>query len=217
MSNNKAVLTDEQIEDLKHEAEMQWGSFLEVSNLAAKSFARAIEAAVLASADNPSQPADEWTEADQAEQDYFDRHPDITPAPADNPSTAGATKGGITSTWPKRIWLQYGESEPEAYPGAGSEITWCENNINGAGDIEYVRADLAAPALNPSEVRDQALIHIGRQMANVMFNLAQRPGDPLTGDVVAMMDSLRKQWDAALRTASKEGDQAATDGASHDK
>jgi hypothetical protein len=49
-------------------------------------------------------------------------------------------------TWPERIWLQYGESEPETYPGAGSEITWCEDNINGAGDVEYVRADLAKAA-----------------------------------------------------------------------
>ena len=40
---------------------------------------------------------------------------------------------------------------------------------------------------------------IGAQMANVMSNLAQRPGDALTGDHVATMDSLRKQWDAAVR------------------
>jgi len=42
---------------------------------------------------------------------------------------------------------------------------------------------------------------IGAQMANVMFNLSQRPGDALTGDHVATMDSLRKQWDAAVRAA----------------
>ncbi len=43
------------------------------------------------------------------------------------------------------------------------------------------------------------LRNIGAQMANVMFNLSQRPGDALTGDHVATMDSLRKQWDAAVR------------------
>ena len=43
---------------------------------------------------------------------------------------------------------------------------------------------------------------IGAQMANVMFNLAQRPGDALAGDHVATMDSLRKQWDAAVRAAA---------------
>jgi hypothetical protein len=48
------------------------------------------------------------------------------------------------------------------------------------------------------------LRHIGAQMANVMFNLAQRPGEPLTGDVVATMDSLRKQWDAALASRPAE-------------
>ena len=48
--------------------------------------------------------------------------------------------------------------------------------------------------------------NIGAQMANVMFNLAQRPGEPLTGDVVATMDSLRKQWDAALASRPAEVD-----------
>lgn len=47
---------------------------------------------------------------------------------------------------------------------------------------------------------------IGAQMANVMFNLAQRPGEPLTGDVVATMDSLRKQWDEALTSRPAEVD-----------
>jgi len=50
------------------------------------------------------------------------------------------------------------------------------------------------------------LRNIGEQMANVMFNLAQRPGEPLTGDVVATMDSLRKQWDAALASRPAEVD-----------
>jgi hypothetical protein len=41
-------------------------------------------------------------------------------------------------------------------------------------------------------------LKIGAQMANVMFNLAQRPGEQLTSDHVVMMDKLRKQWDAAV-------------------
>lgn len=44
----------------------------------------------------------------------------------------------------------------------------------------------------PDELR-----RIGAQMANVMYNLAQRPGDALTPQVAAVMDDLRKQWDAA--------------------
>ena len=43
------------------------------------------------------------------------------------------------------------------------------------------------------------LLYIGDQMANVMFNLAQHAGDPLTGDTVAIMDNLRKEWDLARR------------------
>jgi hypothetical protein len=50
---------------------------------------------------------------------------------------------------------------------------------------------------NTTGVDLDKLLNIGGQMANVMFNLAQRPGEALTGDVVATMDSLRKQWDAA--------------------
>ncbi|WP_306393449.1 hypothetical protein [Telluria beijingensis] len=46
----------------------------------------------------------------------------------------------------------------------------------------------------PDELR-----RIGAQMANVMYNLAQRPGDALKPEVVATMDDLRKQWDAAIR------------------
>lgn len=53
----------------------------------------------------------------------------------------------VLATWPERIWLQHGESEPEVFPVTGAEITWSQDNINGAGDIEYVRADLARAAV----------------------------------------------------------------------
>jgi hypothetical protein len=43
------------------------------------------------------------------------------------------------------------------------------------------------------------LTNIGAQMANVMFNLAQRPGEPLTSNDVAIMDKLRKEWDEGRR------------------
>lgn len=39
--------------------------------------------------------------------------------------------------------------------------------------------------------------NIGAQMANVMFNMAQRAGHTLTSDEAALFDRLRKQWDAA--------------------
>lgn len=38
---------------------------------------------------------------------------------------------------------------------------------------------------------------VGSQMANVMFNLSQRPNKKLTDDVCATMKSLQQQWDAA--------------------
>jgi len=48
----------------------------------------------------------------------------------------------------------------------------------------------------PDELR-----RIGNQMANVLYNLAQRPGEALKPEVAATMDDLRKQWDAASRAA----------------
>lgn len=39
--------------------------------------------------------------------------------------------------------------------------------------------------------------HIGVQLANVAFNWAQQCGHTLTSDDCAMLDKLRKQWDAA--------------------
>jgi hypothetical protein len=54
--------------------------------------------------------------------------------------------------------------------------------------------------LNQGASIEAELLRIGGQMANVMFNMAQRPGHELTSDDVALMDKLRQQWDAARRT-----------------
>jgi len=43
-------------------------------------------------------------------------------------------------TYPEKIYLQSEEGEP--YP-KGSEITWCEDEINNF-DIKYIRFDLVA-------------------------------------------------------------------------
>ena len=54
---------------------------------------------------------------------------------------------------------------------------------------------------NPSHDKGNVdeLLRIGGVMANVMYNLAQRPGDPVTDRDVAVMDGLRREWDAARR------------------
>jgi hypothetical protein len=43
---------------------------------------------------------------------------------------------------------------------------------------------------------------IGAQMANVMFNLAQLPGERITYQQAETFDKLRKEWDAAVRAPS---------------
>lgn len=53
--------------------------------------------------------------------------------------------------------------------------------------------------LNFPDPAPLALRTLGGLMANVLYNLAQRPGEPLTGDDVAKLDGLRKQWDEAVR------------------
>ena len=64
-----------------------------------------------------------------------------------------------------------------------------------------------SPPHKSDEARD-ALISIGGQLASVAFNLAQRAGHALTGDDVAMLDKLRKQWDAALAAQQSNGEAA---------
>ena len=41
----------------------------------------------------------------------------------------------------------------------------------------------------------------GSQLANVAFNLAQKTGHVVTADDAAMLDKLRRQWDAAIRAS----------------
>ena len=72
-------------------------------------------------------------------------------------------------------------------------------------DIE--KALFTSPPPKSDEARD-ALISIGGQLASVAFNLAQRAGHALTGDDVAMLDKLRKQWDAALAAQQSKGEAA---------
>jgi hypothetical protein len=60
-------------------------------------------------------------------------------------------------------------------------------------EAEQLRSELAA-----SREREARMRGIGGQLSNVAFNLAQRPGEPLSSDDCSMLDRLRKQWDAAL-------------------
>lgn len=76
-------------------------------------------------------------------------------------------------------------------------------------ELEQARIDAkqptapAAPAADVRESEDAARLAIGAQLSNVAFNWAQRPGYTLTDADVALLDKLRKEWDAAR--ASKGG------------
>lgn len=80
-------------------------------------------------------------------------------------------------TWPERIYLQHGDAPEvpafhDVYPGNGysDNVTWCQDRIEPV-DVEYVRADLAAPAASEGYViapnfRGYALLGIGQYLLN---------------------------------------------------
>jgi hypothetical protein len=64
---------------------------------------------------------------------------------------------GVT-TAPKRIWLQVGTDDwhlHEPFPEYGENVSWCWESCTDA-EVEYVRADLAAPAEPTDEMVDAA-------------------------------------------------------------
>jgi hypothetical protein len=66
----------------------------------------------------------------------------------------------ILATWPERIWLQNGDTDVRQDYGTarevfGNEMSWSADQIDFL-DVEYVRADLAAPT--SAAARDQALL-----------------------------------------------------------
>jgi hypothetical protein len=63
-----------------------------------------------------------------------------------------------------------------------------------AARIAELEARIASNGAEP-------LKHVGAQMANVMFNWAQNIGKTLRDDDCALMDKLRREWDAAVSAA----------------
>lgn len=76
------------------------------------------------------------------------------------------------------------------------------------GEPARVAQLLPVPA-SAEVLRSHAEIQrIGCEMSNVLFNLAQKAGEPLGDHECEAMDKLRKQWDAAyraLKTESQKG------------
>jgi hypothetical protein len=157
-NTNKAVLTDEQI--VKVWQEMPGGPNGWLKEFGFSQFARAIEAAVLTNASKAvvAEPVGK-TVAMPGSGGGFTmcafNAVDVpvgtdlylaAPAPADNPSTAGAAKGGDTP----RVDALMARWDDD---GATRGSAFCELR-NLARELE---SSLAAPALNPSEVRDEAL------------------------------------------------------------
>lgn len=91
--------------------------------------------------------------------------------------------------WHKRRQPQTPERVLKAYPVEGE-------------------SGLPVPTVSPSpawvsKLTVTGLETIGRQMANVCFNLSQRPaGAPLTADDLRAMRALHQQWDAAHKVMS---------------
>lgn len=73
---------------------------------------------------------------------------------------------GVT-TAPERTWLQVGTDDwhlNEPFPEYGEGVTWCHEPCTAA-EVEYVRADLAAPVEITDEMAQRAAASLRRTMA----------------------------------------------------
>lgn len=87
-------------------------------------------------------------------------------------------------------------SDRHEMQAAGTHPAPCARHCESTAyeiELRRLRAELAASREREARMRD-----IGGQLSNAAFNLAQRPGEPLSSDDCSMLDRLRKQWDAAL-------------------
>lgn len=107
---------------------------------------------------------------------------------------AGAVAAdAVLATWPERIYLQWNPEEREEYPGPSEDLTWCAENVHKS-DVEYVRADLAAPTQGsaPQDPMDWPLPCDVKVGAGTI-----RKGCPLR-TLVLRMESLHRMASAAF-------------------
>lgn len=76
---------------------------------------------------------------------------------------------------------------------AANEITL----LCGLLEAEQEDCQLQRINKNAEWERAERLRNVGAKLANCAFNLAQKTGETLTGDDTAILDQLRKDWDAA--------------------
>lgn len=68
-----------------------------------------------------------------------------------------------------------------------------------------VKRMLPAPARAEVQAAHAEIQRIGCEMSNVLYNLAQKAGEPLEERDCDAMDKLRKEWDAEYRTLKATG------------
>jgi len=152
-----------------------------------------------------------WRYMDQAPPNNADRVIESFVAAPVAQSTAGAADP-VVMECVKAVSIGYGERgyDGETLYCIDCQTSWADGDAH-TGDCLVVRARayLAAPALNPSEVRDHALEEAAQACEN------ERVEDTGNRIDIAYNNAITHSAFAirALRTASK-GDQAATDGAS---
>ena len=96
----------------------------------------------------------QWHPPESWYDDLADRLEALPPPAEAAPDGMGYTPGELDRTAPVRIWLQIDTSgdndeRDESWPGA-EHVTWQDEQIGGL-EIEYVRADLAAPTRHNPE------------------------------------------------------------------
>ena len=74
---------------------------------------------------------------------------------------------------------------------------WATIGPSGSSNPEALYLYPAVP------VTDAEVLAAGYALSNIVFNLAQHAGEPLTSDWVSSLDAARKRWDAAVVAAGR--------------
>jgi len=132
------------------------------------------------------------------------------PASADNPSTAGAAKGGITFDESELRKLILHVSNTSHWCGRiGGDADEYEDALDKAVAADealfnYVRS-LAAPALNPSEVRDDALEEAAKHITQGNEQVRDNGWVDAANERARCAAAIRALKSAAIKAADQQG------------
>lgn len=100
------------------------------------------------------------------------------------------------------IWTCQGEIDACRDDGMLGAFDTDHTQGNAHFDIGYVRLETATARESALIAERDALRTVGAKLANMAFNLAQYPGEPITQNIANQFDQCRREWDAIPRALS---------------